>query len=426
MRPFLIMIVFFILGTCYAQESKLRTWTAVNGKEVEAEFVSNEKGVVKLKLKSGKVFEVPANKLSKEDNEFITKMPSADSEEVKPSEIAAIARMAKEFKEKVESRRNDGDRYYYEKGTDKLYSGKYYEVEGNPEAYFEGNIKGGLFDGIFKGYRPNGLKIVEIHFNAGEEIEESEKWWNDKGEPVESQRQALGNNEEAKRIRNRASIAESINSMKQLTLALFSYARDHDERFPASLEDLIPDYLDDRSDDKSYLSMMCTDGNRKPWHYVAGLTTESEVDKVILYSPEPIEGKWLVGFVDGSVSTMEEVEFRALVKDSKKELKYSEVDALLRKRNGSKKDNLEIVKQYLSNGGSINQRNQFGGTLLHVASANGNKEIVQLLLSKEAKVNVKNNNGLTPLGLALKFKRSEVSKLLREYGAKTGEEIKTE
>ena len=426
MRPFLIMIVFFILGTCYAQESKLRTWTAVNGKEVEAEFVSNEKGVVKLKLKSGKVFEVPANKLSKEDNEFITKMPSADSEEVKPSEIAAIAKMAKEFKEKVESRRNDGDRYYYEKGTDKLYSGKYYEVEGNPEAYIEGNIKGGLFDGIFKGYRPNGLKIVEIHFNAGEEIEESEKWWNDKGEPVESQRQALGNNEEAKRIRNRASIAESINSMKQLTLALFSYARDHDERFPASLEDLIPDYLDDRSDDKSYLSMMCTDGSRKPWHYVAGITTESEADKVILYSPEPIEGKWLVGFVDGSVSTMEEVEFRALVKDSKKKLKYSEVDALLRKRNGSKKDNLEIVKQYLSNGGSINQRNQFGGTLLHVASANGNKEIVQLLLSKEAKVNVKNNNGLTPLGLALKFKRSEVSKLLREYGAKTGEEIKTE
>jgi len=407
--------------------AELRTWTAVNGKEVEAEFVSNEKGIVKLKLNSGKVFEVPANKLSKEDNEFITKMPSADSEEVKPSEIAAIAIMAKEFKEKVESRRNDGDRYYYEKGTDKLYSGKYYEVEGNSEAYIEGNIKGGLFDGIFKGYRPNGLKIMEIHFNAGEEIEESEKWWNDKGEPVESLLQALGNNEEAKRIRNRVNVAKSINSMKQLTLALLSYAKDHDERFPASLEDLIPDYLDDRSDDKRSLSFECVDGSRKPWHYVEGLTTESEADKVILYSPEPIEGKRIVGFVDGSItSTMEEVEFRALVKDLKKKLKYSEVDALLRKRNGSKKDNLEIVKQYLSNGGSINQRNQFGGTLLHVASANGNKEIVQLLLSKEAKVNVKNNNGLTPLGLALKFKRSEVSKLLREYGAKTGEEIKTE
>ena len=56
-----------------AQDAKpeLRTWTAVNGKEVEAEFVSNEKGVVKLKLKSGKVFEVPLNKLSKVDQNFL-------------------------------------------------------------------------------------------------------------------------------------------------------------------------------------------------------------------------------------------------------------------------------------------------------------------------------------------------------------------
>ena len=53
-------------------KSELRTWTAVNGKEIEAEFVSNEKGVVKLKLKSGKVFEVPLDKLSKADQGFIT------------------------------------------------------------------------------------------------------------------------------------------------------------------------------------------------------------------------------------------------------------------------------------------------------------------------------------------------------------------
>ena len=59
------MLFFFVLGSvCNAE---LRTWTAVNGKEVEAEFASNEKGIVKLKLKSGKVFEVPANKLSKEE-----------------------------------------------------------------------------------------------------------------------------------------------------------------------------------------------------------------------------------------------------------------------------------------------------------------------------------------------------------------------
>ena len=57
-----ILILFFIVlgSVCHAE---LRTWTAVNGKEVEAEFVSNEKGIVKLKLKSGKVFEVPAQQV---------------------------------------------------------------------------------------------------------------------------------------------------------------------------------------------------------------------------------------------------------------------------------------------------------------------------------------------------------------------------
>ena len=72
-----ILILFFIfLGSvCHAE---LRTWTAVNGKEVEAEFVSNEKGIVKLKLKTGKVFEVPANKLSKEDNEIISFLTRAE------------------------------------------------------------------------------------------------------------------------------------------------------------------------------------------------------------------------------------------------------------------------------------------------------------------------------------------------------------
>ena len=70
--PFLILLGII----CNAEP---RTWTAINGKEVEAEFVSNEEGVVKLKLKSGKVFEVPANKLSKADQEFLTAKLSSGS-----------------------------------------------------------------------------------------------------------------------------------------------------------------------------------------------------------------------------------------------------------------------------------------------------------------------------------------------------------
>ena len=79
MRMIIPFLAFCLVATCNAE---LRTWTAVNGKEVEAEFVSNEKGIVKLKLKSGKVFEVPANKLSKKDNEFISSL--ANPQEINP------------------------------------------------------------------------------------------------------------------------------------------------------------------------------------------------------------------------------------------------------------------------------------------------------------------------------------------------------
>ena len=64
----IIPFLFCLVATCNAE---LRTWTAVNGKEVEAELVSNSDGQVTLKLKSGKVFRVPLNKLSKSDQEFL-------------------------------------------------------------------------------------------------------------------------------------------------------------------------------------------------------------------------------------------------------------------------------------------------------------------------------------------------------------------
>ncbi len=74
MKIISVLLLLCLSAICNAE---LRTWTAVNGKEVEAEFVSNEKGVVKLKLKSGKVFEAPLNKLSKADQEFLKANPSS-------------------------------------------------------------------------------------------------------------------------------------------------------------------------------------------------------------------------------------------------------------------------------------------------------------------------------------------------------------
>ena len=41
MKTLIPFLALCLVATCNAE---LRTWTAVNGKEVEAEFVSNEKG----------------------------------------------------------------------------------------------------------------------------------------------------------------------------------------------------------------------------------------------------------------------------------------------------------------------------------------------------------------------------------------------
>ena len=65
----IIPFIIFCLSTICSAE--LRTWTAVNGNKVEANYISSSKGIVKLRLKSGKLFEVPKNKLSKDDNDFI-------------------------------------------------------------------------------------------------------------------------------------------------------------------------------------------------------------------------------------------------------------------------------------------------------------------------------------------------------------------
>ena len=138
--PFLI----FCLSTICSAE--LRTWTAVNGKEVEAEFVSNEKGIVKLKLKSGKVFEVPANKLSKEDNEFIRSL-------AKPEGV--------NMEEELDLREG----IIYLKGSDTPYTGKFFE----------------LYE--------NGQKKEEVNWKDNESASPT-KYWNSEGEPVDSLEEA--------------------------------------------------------------------------------------------------------------------------------------------------------------------------------------------------------------------------------------------
>ena len=197
------LIIFFLSAVCSAE---LRTWTAVNGKEVEAEFVSIEKGIVKLKLKSGKVFEVPANKLSKKDNEFITALAKPEELEeregviyLKDSKIPFTGKAfalnengQKKMEGNFKNGKKDGlETSWYEDGQkrseDNFKDGK---LDGLSIFWFpngqkgnEGIYKDGIMEGIHRMWHKNGQMRAEAKFENGIG---STKFWNSKGESVNS------------------------------------------------------------------------------------------------------------------------------------------------------------------------------------------------------------------------------------------------
>ncbi len=130
-----ILIFFFIVlgSVCNAE---LRTWTAVNGKKVEAEFVSNNDGQISLKMKTGKVFKVPLNKLSKADQDFI----AAKSSPPEPAKGEAPVNSNSKQSEEVLI---DSDLWYVvEDGTVKIIQNRSGGLLGNPGTRLPEKIDG--------------------------------------------------------------------------------------------------------------------------------------------------------------------------------------------------------------------------------------------------------------------------------------------
>ncbi len=334
MKIFVLLPLLIVLGMSYstAQDAKseLRTWTAVNGKEVEAEFVSNSDGQVSLKMKTGKIFKVPLNKLSKADQEFISEnapesnpeesfakdrerrimgywlvdlkktletlkvleanapddllkqkygrviksmkgelprdhLPVAlkakfiihfeeggetkifvegselgvgtysiidvkdassswridcdfgkeekfsmtldgstlrmnppavgGAEEAFPIPFSRTDKFVPKIRPKLEGVNEDElehrDGLVYTEGSNTPYTGKVYELHSNGQKEKEGNFKDGKMDGLWVGWHKNGQKAGEGNFKDGKLVEGSEKWWNSKGEPVDSRKEAF-------------------------------------------------------------------------------------------------------------------------------------------------------------------------------------------------------------------------------------------
>ena len=130
---------------------------------------------------------------------------------------------------------------------------------------------------------------------------------------------------------------------------------------------------------------------------------------------------------------------------------------------------IALIRRELSNGANVNQKNEDGFTLLHLAAQSGHKRIVELLISKGADVNAKDTRGLTSLDYSTELnglfieddtedeknagitttqtmgvrnedgsvnqvtvnnakikENKETTELLRKHGGKTGEELKAE
>ncbi|XP_004704462.1 unconventional myosin-XVI [Echinops telfairi] len=73
---------------------------------------------------------------------------------------------------------------------------------------------------------------------------------------------------------------------------------------------------------------------------------------------------------------------------------------------------LTDVKHFLSSGGNINEKNDEGVTLLHMACASGYKEVVSLILEHGGDLNIVDNRYWTPLHLAAKYGQTNLVKLL--------------
>ena len=76
----------------------------------------------------------------------------------------------------------------YVKGSDAPYTGKVYGLYENGQKKQEGYVKEGKTHGLIVRWHKNGQKAREANFKDGKLI--SEKYWNSKGEPVDTYEEA--------------------------------------------------------------------------------------------------------------------------------------------------------------------------------------------------------------------------------------------
>ena len=80
--------------------------------------------------------------------------------------------------------------------------------------------------------------------------------------------------------------------------------------------------------------------------------------------------------------------------------------------------NLELLKERIALGGSVNIYDPKHGSALIAAIGKGHKEIISCLIENGADVNYEHHDGIGPLEVALRHPNPEIVKLLAWSGAK--------
>ena len=212
-----------------------------NGKGLEQfehlYFHKETSEMVIVKTEKGERIQIPIEKISSIDDGRANMIEFSRNFEEPVTEVKA------EFegvnRDELDERGEFPDFIYFIKGSDTLYTGKTYELNRNGQKFIEGNYKdgkkdglevwwydngqkqlevnykdgkedglnmswhengqkggevnykNGKEDGLATSWHKNGQKQIEKKYKDGEEVEGSKKFWNSKGEPVDTLGEAI-------------------------------------------------------------------------------------------------------------------------------------------------------------------------------------------------------------------------------------------
>lgn len=128
---------------------------------------------------------------------------------------------------------------------------------------------------------------------------------------LEGEPEAGGAGSPFEKARERDRLTQSMASGKQIYLAVITYASDHEDRFPASLKELVPVYLLDANAIASKGLDVPAD---EQWVYLPeGKTASSNGNLPLLVLDGERNGQSVVITISGAVQTMEPDKARALI-----------------------------------------------------------------------------------------------------------------